>query len=145
MTRGRSRKKNQLQGKVLMKMFIPKQDKVKRLLLLQLDAQVPEEEQKWIQATLSKQKNQESGLISITQPLQSVQMPIIKYKEFLCSLLIALPNQYLMLHRHWRINNLRIQRAKNYFCNVLHPFGTETYVFLLDGSKNIGMKPIYPL
>jgi hypothetical protein len=27
-----------------MKMFIPKQDKVKRLLLLQLDAQVPEEE-----------------------------------------------------------------------------------------------------
>ncbi len=38
-----------------MKMFIPKQDNVKRLLLLQLDAQVPEEEdkkilQKWIQA-----------------------------------------------------------------------------------------------
>jgi hypothetical protein len=27
-----------------MKMFIPKQAKVKRLLLLQLDAQVPEEE-----------------------------------------------------------------------------------------------------
>jgi hypothetical protein len=27
-----------------MKMFIPKQDKGKRLLLLQLDAQVPEEE-----------------------------------------------------------------------------------------------------
>ncbi len=45
-----------LQGKVLMKMFIPKHDKVKRLLLLQLDAQVPEEEdqkilEKWIQAT----------------------------------------------------------------------------------------------
>ncbi len=45
-----------LQGKVLMKMFIPKQDKVKRLLLLQLNAQVPEEEdqkilQKWIQVT----------------------------------------------------------------------------------------------
>jgi hypothetical protein len=36
----------ELQGKVLMKMFISKQDKVKRLLLLQLDAQVPEEEQK---------------------------------------------------------------------------------------------------
>ncbi len=39
-----------------MKMFIPKHDKVKRLLLLQLNAQVPEEEdqkilQKWIQAT----------------------------------------------------------------------------------------------
>jgi hypothetical protein len=44
MTRGRSRKKSKLQGKVPMKMFIPKQDKVKRLLLLQLDAQVPEEE-----------------------------------------------------------------------------------------------------
>jgi hypothetical protein len=29
-----------------MKMFIPKHNKVKRLLLLQLDAQVPEEEQK---------------------------------------------------------------------------------------------------
>ncbi len=46
----------ELQGKVLMKMIIPKHDKVKRLLLLQLDAQVPEEEdqkilQKWIQAT----------------------------------------------------------------------------------------------
>jgi hypothetical protein len=27
-----------------MKMFIPKQDKAKRLLLLQLDAQAPEEE-----------------------------------------------------------------------------------------------------
>jgi hypothetical protein len=27
-----------------MKMFIPKQDKVKRLLLLQLNAEVPEEE-----------------------------------------------------------------------------------------------------
>ncbi len=37
-------------------MFIPKHNKVKRLLLLQLDAQVPEEEdqkilQKWIQGT----------------------------------------------------------------------------------------------
>ncbi len=43
-----------------MKMIIPKQDKVKRLLVFQLDAQVPEEEdqkswQKWIQAALSKQ------------------------------------------------------------------------------------------
>ncbi len=68
-----------VQGKVQMKMIIPKQDKVKRLLLLQLDAQVPEEEQKWIQATLSKQKNQELGMIASMQPLQSVQMPIIKY------------------------------------------------------------------
>ncbi len=83
-------------------------------------------------------------MISIMQPLRSVQMPIIKYKEFLCSLLTALPNQYLMLHRHWRINNLRIQRAKNYFYNVLHPFGTETYMFLLGNPKSIAMKPIYP-
>ncbi len=36
----------EVQEEVLMKMIIPKQDKVKRLLLLQLDAQVPEEEQK---------------------------------------------------------------------------------------------------
>ncbi len=68
-------------------MIIPKQDKVKRLLLLQLDAQVPEEEdqkslQKWIQATLSKQKNQELGMIVFMQPLQSVQMPIIKMNIF---------------------------------------------------------------
>ncbi len=84
-------------------------------------------------------------MISIMQPLQSVQIPIIKYKKFPCSLLTTLPNQYLMLHRHWRINNLRIQRAKNYFCNVLHLLGTETYVFLLDNLKNIAMKPIYPL
>jgi hypothetical protein len=35
-----------LQGRVPMKTIIPNQDKVKRLLLLQLDAQVPEEEQK---------------------------------------------------------------------------------------------------
>jgi hypothetical protein len=125
-----------------MKMFIPKQDKVKRLLLLQLDAQVPEEEQKRIQATLSKQKNQELGMISITQPLQSVQMPIIKYHKFLCSLLTTLPYQYLMLHRHCRINNLRIERAKSYFFSVLHPFGTETHVFLLGNWKNIAMKPI---
>ncbi len=39
-----------------MKMIIPKQDKVKRLLLLQHNSWVPEEEdqkilQKWIQAT----------------------------------------------------------------------------------------------
>jgi hypothetical protein len=42
-----------------MKMIIPKPNKVKRLLLLQHDAQVPEEEdqkswQKWIQTTVSK-------------------------------------------------------------------------------------------
>jgi hypothetical protein len=44
MTRDRSRKKSKLQEKVLMKMIIPKQDKVKRLLLLQPDAQVSDEE-----------------------------------------------------------------------------------------------------
>ncbi len=49
-----------VQGKVKMKMIIPKQDKEKRLLLLQHDAQVPEEKdqkswQKLIQPTLSKQ------------------------------------------------------------------------------------------
>ncbi len=92
-----------------------------------------------IQATLSKQKNQEFGMISTTQPLQSVQMPIIKYQEFLCSLLTTLPNQYLMLHRQFRINNLKIERAKSYFFNVLHPFGTETFVFLLGNWKNIAM------
>jgi hypothetical protein len=50
----------EIQGRVLMKMIIPNQDKVKRLLLLQLDAHIPEEEQKWIQATLSKKE--ESGI-----------------------------------------------------------------------------------
>jgi hypothetical protein len=41
-----------------------------------------------------------------------------------------------MLHRQWRIKYLRIQRNKNYFCNVLHPFDTETYVVLLGNWKN---------
>jgi hypothetical protein len=76
---------------------------------------------------------------------EALQMPIIKYKEFLCSLLTALPCQNLMLHRHWRINNLRIQIAKNYFFSVLHMFGTETFVFLLGNRKSIAMKPIHPL
>ncbi len=45
-----------VQRKVKMKMIIPKQDKMKRLVLLQHNTQVPEEEdqkslQKWIQAT----------------------------------------------------------------------------------------------
>jgi hypothetical protein len=34
----------ELQRKVQMKMIIPRQDKVKRLLLLQLNAKVPEKE-----------------------------------------------------------------------------------------------------
>ncbi len=41
---GRGRRDLELQGKVQTKLIIPKQDKVKRSLLLQLDAQVPEEE-----------------------------------------------------------------------------------------------------
>ncbi len=133
-----------------MKMIIPKQDKVKRLLLLQLNAQVPEEEdqkslQKWIQATLSKQKNQELGMIFIMQPLQSVQMTIIKINNLLCSPSTALPNHYLMLHRHWRIHILRNQRANNHFLIVLHRFGTNIYVFLLGNWKSIAMKLIYSL
>ncbi len=84
-------------------------------------------------------------MISIKQPLQSVQMPIIKYQEFLCSLLTTLPNHYLMLHRHCRINNLKIKRAKSYFFNVLHLFGTETCLFLLGDWKSIAMQSIYLL
>jgi hypothetical protein len=72
-----------------MKMIIPKQDKVKRLLLLQLDAQLLEEED---QKSLQKSKNQELGMIVIIQPLQAVQMPIIKIKHVLHSPLTALPN-----------------------------------------------------
>jgi hypothetical protein len=50
MTRSRSRKDIKVQEKVQLKMILPKQDKVKRLLLLQLDAQVPEvEDQKRLQ------------------------------------------------------------------------------------------------
>jgi hypothetical protein len=36
----------ELQGRVLMQMIVPNQDNVKRLLLLQLNAKVSEEEQK---------------------------------------------------------------------------------------------------
>jgi hypothetical protein len=68
-------------------------------------------------------------MMVIMQPLQSVQMPIIKIKHLLHSPLTMLPNQYLMLHRHWRIKNLRIQRANNNILIVLHRFGTEKYVF----------------
>jgi hypothetical protein len=51
------------------------------------------------------------------------------YKDLLYSLLTALPNQYLMLPFYWRIKSLRINRNKSNFFNVLHPFGTETYMF----------------
>jgi hypothetical protein len=51
----------------------------------------------------------------------------------------ALLNQYLMLHRHWRINNLRIQRANNNILIILHRlFGIEKYVFQLGNWKTRG-------
>ncbi len=79
------------------------------------------------------------------QSLQSVQMPIIKIQKLLCSPLTVLPNHYLMLHRRWRINMLRNQRANNHILIVLHRFGTEKYVFLLGDWKSIAMKLIYLL
>jgi hypothetical protein len=79
------------------------------------------------------------------QPLQSVQMPIIKIKHLLCSPLTTLPNHYLMLHRHWRIHMLKNQRANNHFLIVLHRFGTNLYVFLLGNWKTIARKLIYSL
>jgi hypothetical protein len=42
-----------------------------------------------------------------------------------------------MLHRHWRINILRNQRANNHILIVLHRFGTEKYIFLLGDWKSI--------
>ena len=81
----------------------------------------------------------------IMQPQQSVQMPIIKTQELLCSPLTPLPTHYLMLHRHWRINILRNKRANNNFLIVLHRFGTEKYVFLLGNWKTIAVKLIYLL
>ncbi len=84
-------------------------------------------------------------MIAIMQPLQSVQMPIIKIKNLLCSPSTALSNHYLMLHRHWRIHILRNHRASNHFLIVLHRFGTHIYVFLLGNWKTIAMKLIYPL
>ncbi len=59
-------------------------------------------------------------MIIIMQPLQSVQMPIIKIQKLICSPLTALPNHYLMLHRHRRINILRNQRASNHILIVSH-------------------------
>ncbi len=84
-------------------------------------------------------------MIVIMQPLQSVQVPIIKIKHLLCSPLTALANHYLMLHRHWRIHMLRNRRANNHFLIVLHRFGTNIYVFLLGNWKTIAMKLIIPL
>jgi hypothetical protein len=57
----------------------------------------------------------------------------------------VLPNQYLMLHRHLRINILRIKRANNHFLIVLHRFGTNISIFMLSNWKSIAMKLIYPL
>ncbi len=66
-------------------------------------------------------------------------------KHLLCSPLNALPNPYLMLHRHWRIHILRNQRANNHFLFVLHRFGTNIYVSMLGNWKGIVMKLIIPL
>jgi hypothetical protein len=66
-------------------------------------------------------------------------------KNLLCSPLTALPNHYLMLHRHWRINILRSQRANNHFLIVLYRFCTNIYVFMLGYWKSIAMKVIYLL
>ncbi len=79
-------------------------------------------------------------MIVFMQPLQSVQMPIIKMKHLLCSPLTALPNHHQMLHRHWRIHIFRNQRANNHFFIVLHRFGTNIYVFMLGNWKGIVMK-----
>jgi hypothetical protein len=54
-----------------------------------------------------------------------------------------LPNQYPMLHRHWRINILRKQRANNNILIVFH--STEKYIFLLGDWMTIAMKLIYLL
>ncbi len=72
-------------------------------------------------------------------------MPIIKIKNLLCSPLTALLNHYLMMHRHWRINILRNQRANNHFFIVLHRFGTNIFIFMLVNWKSIAMKLIYLL
>ncbi len=56
-----------------------------------------------------------------------------------------MPNHYLMLHRHWRINILRNQRANNHILIVLHDIGTNMYAFMLGDWKRIVMKLIYSL
>ncbi len=66
-------------------MIIPKQDKVKRLLLLQLNAQVPVEEQKWIQATLSKQ-TEEPGFGSDSYCAASAVSPNANHQDKTSSL-----------------------------------------------------------
>jgi hypothetical protein len=66
-------------------------------------------------------------------------------KHLLCLPLTVLPNQYLMLHRLWRIINFRIQRANNNILIVLHRYGTEKYVFQLGDRKTIAVELIYTL
>ncbi len=81
-------------------------------------------------------------MIIIMLPQQSVQMPILNIQKLLCSPLTMLPNPYLILHRHWRINIVRNQRINNHILIILHRFGTEKY---LGNWKSIAMKLIYPL
>ncbi len=67
-------------------------------------------------------------MINLMQPMQSIQMPIINIQKPLCSKLTALPNHYLMLHRHWRINIVWSQRANNNILTVIHRH-RETHLF----------------
>ncbi len=72
-------------------------------------------------------------------------MPIINKNKLLCSSLTMLPNRYLKLHRHWRVNIVRNQKAKNHILIVSYRLGTHKYVFLLSNWKSIAMKLIHPL
>jgi hypothetical protein len=145
MTRGRSRKKYRTPRKSTDENYYSQSGQVEEIGTPPAQCTSPRGGTEMNSSNPLQTEDQELGIIFIMQPLQSVRMPIIKYKEFLCSLLTALSNQYLMLHRHWRINHLRIQKAKNNFFNVLHPFGTATCMFLLNNWKNIAMRPIYLL
>ncbi len=71
--------------------------------------------------------------------------PSSRYKSFFVHHWPVLPTHNLMLHRHWRINIVRNQRANNYFVIILHRFGTETYIFMQGDWKSIVMKLIYLL
>ncbi len=84
-------------------------------------------------------------MIVFMQPLESVQMPIIKIDIIICSPLTTFPNHYLMLHRYWRIKILRIQRANNHILIVLHGIGTNMYIFMLGNWKSIVLKLIFLL
>jgi hypothetical protein len=75
----------------------------------------------------------------------SAVSPKAHHQDKKFSPLTALPNHYLMLHRHWRIKILRNRRTNNHFLIVLHRFGTNIYFFMLGNWKSIVMKLIYLL